>query len=78
MSADFSIRYPGVVLDIHVDLPLVPPVEDYDLALMEAREDFDANIVARPIASSDGILCASPDYLERYGTPQQPEALAQH
>jgi len=66
------------VLDIHVDSPLVPPVEDCDLTQMGAREDFDANIVARPVASSAGILCASPDYLERYGTPQQPEALAQH
>ena len=66
------------MLDIHVNSPLVPPVEDCDLTLLGAREDFDANIVARPIASSAGILCVSPDYLERYGTPQQPEALAQH
>ena len=78
LVADFSARYPGVVLDIHVDSPLVPPVEDYDLTLLGAREDFDANIVARPIASSDGILCASPDYLLRHGMPQQPEELAQH
>ena len=66
------------MLDIRVNPPLVPSVEDCDLTLLGAREDFDANIVTRPIASSDGILCASSDYLERYGTPQQPEALAQH
>ena len=58
LVADFSARYSGVVLDIHVDSPLVPPVEDYDLTRMGAREDVDANIVARPIASSGGILCA--------------------
>ena len=65
-------------MDIHVNSPLVPPVADCDLTLLGAREDFDANIIARPIASSAGILCASHDYLERYSPPQQPEALAQH
>ena len=78
LVGEFSRRYPLVVLDIHVDSTLVPPIEDYDLTLMGAGEAFDANIIARPIASSDGVLCASPEYLKKYGTPQQPEDLAQH
>ncbi|MGH8846094.1 MAG: substrate binding domain-containing protein, partial [Polaromonas sp.] len=78
LVAEFGQSYPKVVLDIHVDSPLVPPVEDYDLTLLGAADTFDANIIARPIASSDGILCASPDYLRRNGLPQQPEELAQH
>lgn len=78
LVAEFGRRYPKVVLDIHVDSPLVPPVEDYDLTLLGAADTFDANIIARPIASSDGILCASPDYLRRNGTPQLPEDLPQH
>ena len=78
LVAEFGRRYPKVVLDIHVDSPLVPPVEDYDLTLLGAADTFDANIIARPIASSDGVLCASPDYLRRNGTPAQPEDLPQH
>jgi DNA-binding transcriptional LysR family regulator len=78
LVAEFGRRYPKVVLDIHVDAPLVPPVEDYDLTLLGAADTFDANIIARPIASSDGILCASPDYLRRNGTPAQPEDLPPH
>ena len=78
LVAEFGRRYPRVVLDIHVDSPLIPPIEDYDLTLMGATDAFDANIIARPIASSDGVLCASPDYLRRYGEPQQPQELAQH
>lgn len=78
LVAEFGRRYPKVVLDIYVDSPLVPPVEDYDLTLLGAADTFDANIIARPIASSDGILCASPDYLRRNGIPQQPEDLAHH
>jgi DNA-binding transcriptional LysR family regulator len=78
LVAEFGRRYPKVVLDIHVDSPLVPPVEDYDLTLLGAGDTFDANIIARPIASSDGVLCASPDYLRRNGMPERPEDLPQH
>lgn len=78
LVAEFGRRYPGVVLDIHVDSPLVPPVEDYDLTLLGATDSFDANIIARPITSSQGILCASPAYLRQHGVPQQPEDLAHH
>lgn len=78
LVAEFGRRYPHVVLDIHVDSPQLPPIEDYDLTLLGAADTFDANIIARPIASSDGILCASPGYLREHGTPQQPEDLAGH
>lgn len=78
LVGEFGRHYPKVVLDIHVGSPLVPPIEDYDLTLLGAEDTFDANIIARPIASSDGILCASPEYLREHGIPQQPEDLAQH
>ncbi len=78
LVAEFGRRYPKVVLDIHVDTPLVPPIEDYDLTLLGVSDTFDANIVARPIASSDSILCASPVYLNRHGIPERPEDLVHH
>lgn len=78
LVAEFGRRYPKVILDIHVDSSLVPPIEDYDLTLLGASDTFDANIIARPIASSDGVLCASSGYLQKNGTPQHPEDLAQH
>ena len=78
LVAEFGRRYPKVVLDIHVDTPLVPPIEDYDLTLLGVSDTFDANIVARPIASSDSILCASPVYLNRHGVPERPEDLVRH
>lgn len=78
LVAEFGRRYPKVVLDIHVESSQVPPIEDYDLTLLGASDTFDANIIARPIASSDGVLCASPAYLQKNGIPQHPEELAQH
>ena len=78
MIARFGRAYPKVMLDIHVHSHDVPPIEDYDLTLLGADETFDANIIARPIASSDGVLCASPGYLDKCGVPQQPEDLINH
>lgn len=78
LVADFGRRYPKVILDIHVESTRVPAIEDYDLTLLGATDTFDANIIARPIASSDGVLCASPGYLQKNGTPLHPEDLTLH
>jgi DNA-binding transcriptional LysR family regulator len=67
LVAGFARLHPAVRLDVHVDSPTSPPIED-----------FDANIIARPIVSSDGILCAAPKYLRAHGTPRQPEDLQAH
>jgi DNA-binding transcriptional LysR family regulator len=46
--------------------------------LMGRGDGFDGNLIARPIASSDGILCASPAYLAAHGAPAEPEELTTH
>lgn len=78
LLAGFRRRYPKVVLDITVDSPLVPPIEDFDLTILGAGRHYDANVVARPVIVSEGLLCASPQYLQSAGTPQRPEDLQQH
>lgn len=78
LVAEFRRRYPKVVLDITVDSPLVPPIEDYDLTILGAGRLYDANVVARPVIVSEGLLCASPRYLRSAGTPRQPDDLKSH
>lgn len=78
LVAEFRRRYPKVVLDLTVDSPLVPPIEDFDLTILGAGPLYDANVVARPVIVSEGLLCASPRYLRSAGTPQQPEDLKSH
>lgn len=73
--AEFRKRYPKVDLDITVDDPTVSPIEDYDLTILGARDDYDANVVARKVVESEGLLCASPAYLRSAGTPRRPEDL---
>jgi DNA-binding transcriptional LysR family regulator len=71
-------RYPKVTVDLHVDPFPLPRVEEFDVTFVSINEGSDANFVARKIASAEWIVCASPSYLKRHGTPMQPADLAQH
>ncbi len=46
-------------------------VDEFDVTFMAADEGYDANVVARALSSSEWILCASPTYLRRAGTPRR-------
>lgn len=78
LIAGFRCLHPNVVLDIDVDAPNSPSVEQYDITLMGAPSDFNGNVIARPVIDSCGILVASPAYLKRMGTPRVPADLATH
>ena len=68
--------------DVQVQLQLTvdPPPLDLDAFDVCVRfgEPPDARIVARRLAPNRRLLCASPAYLERHGTPKSPADLAQH
>ncbi|HZS69914.1 MAG TPA: LysR substrate-binding domain-containing protein [Burkholderiales bacterium] len=74
----FRARYPKVRLDIDLtDRVADLAAEGIDVALRIAREPR-RNLVARPIACVRLVVCASPIYLKRRGTPAHPSELAQH
>ncbi|MDS1141556.1 LysR family transcriptional regulator [Pusillimonas sp. SM2304] len=74
----FRQRHPGIVVDIEVETYRDPPIEDFDITLLGADANFNANIVARKIVESLVVLVASPAYVQRRGSPKTPEDLAQH
>jgi len=53
-------------------------VGDHDITLLIAEDGYDGNVIARPIMTGDGVLCAAPDYLAEHGVPQAPHELAGH
>lgn len=71
-------RYPKVALDISVDPFPQTRVDEFDVTFMSVDEGYDANVVARPLSTSEWILCAAPAYLARAGLPLQPTDLALH
>lgn len=78
LVASFRALHPKVVLDIDVDASVVPFIEDHDITLMGASADFDANVIARPIITSHGVLVAAPAYLARRGPLMEAADLSRH
>jgi DNA-binding transcriptional LysR family regulator len=76
--ATWHARHPKVLLDIAIDPFPQPRVEEFDVTFLVVDEGFDGDIVARPLATTDWIVCASPDYLQRAGTPASPGELRDH
>lgn len=74
----FMAQHPKVVLDVTLADRLVDLVDEgYDLAVRIARLQT-STLVSRQITSTRMILCASPEYLRRHGTPAHPADLARH
>ena len=78
MVAVWHAYNPKLMLDISMDAYASSRVDEFDVTIMVAGEDFDANIVARPLVQGEAIVVASPDYLERRGIPREPQDLVHH
>lgn len=75
---EFRLLHPKVMLDITLADRLVDLVEEgYDMAIRIAALES-STLVSRRLATTRVVLCASPDYLRRHGTPTQPADLATH
>lgn len=69
---------PEVKLDLSLNDRVVDLAEEgHDLAI-RIRDKLATTLVARPLAPVRIVLCASPDYLARHGTPRTPDDLAEH
>jgi len=74
----FRTRFPQVDIDLDLNDRLVDVVEEgYDIVIRIARLK-DSSLIARRIAPSKHVLCASPHYLAKQGMPTSPAQLAQH
>lgn len=75
---EFLERYPKLSLDLKLsDLQMDLIEGGFDLALRNYAIQ-DSSLRARKLADDHRILCASPDYLARYGTPLSPNDLGAH
>ena len=78
LLADFSSMYPKIRLAITTTDSLVNLVEArYDLALHSGRVP-DSSVVGHRLYQLTRVLCATPAYLHKRGTPTVPGELADH
>lgn len=76
---DFLARHPSLRLELDLDDRRVDLIrEGFDLALRGSDRLEDSSLVARKLVDLPHVLCASPAYLQRHGTPTTPAELAAH
>ncbi|WP_426155973.1 LysR family transcriptional regulator [Pseudomonas sp. TSRC2-2] len=75
---EFSGQYPDVQIELELNNSYRDLSRDgFDLAI-RAEVANDDRLVARPLLAWHEMTCASPAYLERFGEPATPHALAEH
>ncbi len=74
----FLSRYPDLTVDLHFSDSIVDLVEGgFDIAIRNA-DLKNSTMIARKLAPDRRIVCASPEYLARFGEPSRPEDLRDH
>ena len=74
----FLGRYPDITVELHVSDHQVDLVaEQVDVAIRSGTLG-DSTLVARKITEAKRLICASPRYLEKHGSPRVPADLLQH
>lgn len=75
---EFLAVYPDVSVRLVLADTVVDLVENHvDIAVRIGRLP-DSSLIARRVGEVRWVICASPDYLARRGTPAHPEAIAEH
>ncbi|KQT66791.1 DNA-binding transcriptional LysR family regulator [Pseudomonas sp. 2957] len=75
---EFSGQYPEVQIELELNNSYRDLSRDgFDLAI-RAEVANDDRLVAKPLLAWHEMTCASPAYLERFGEPATPHALAEH
>lgn len=78
LMPEFHERHPRMRVEFVLSAAPVNAVEQrIDVAIYSGRQP-DSSLVARRLANVRWKLVASPHYLEKHGTPQQPADLAHH
>mgnify|MGYP003575801002 CR=1 FL=1 len=75
--ADYLARYPDVTVDVLLN-DRVADLAEEGIEVAVRVGPVDPGLVATPLAPYRMMVCASPDYLARHGTPTQPQDLARH
>jgi LysR family transcriptional regulator, transcriptional activator for dmlA len=74
----FVQKYPRVDVQLHLSVDPPPLSEDAFDVCIRFGEPPDARVIARRVAHNQRLLCASPTYLAKHGTPKNASDLAQH
>jgi LysR family transcriptional activator of dmlA len=78
LISQFVKTHPEMQVQLQLTVDPPPLTDDAFDVCIRFGEPPDARVIARKLAPNRRLLCASPAYLERNGTPKSPADLAQH
>ncbi|WP_310405232.1 LysR family transcriptional regulator [Pseudomonas koreensis] len=78
LVAAFTVRYPNIVVDLSLGDEVVDILAGQADVAIRFGHLPDSPLTARRLGHTGQVVVASPDYLQRHGTPQQPEDLLKH
>lgn len=77
--ADFLGLYPELKVELILNDRLIDPIEEgFDVTVRISDPQPTSSLLVQPLAPAKRVLCASPKYLEHYGTPAHPTDLKSH
>lgn len=78
LITNFARRYPEIELDLTLSDRFVDLIEEgVDVAIRVSRELADSSsLVAQTLAKTRLVICGSPSYLRKHGTPRSPTDLS--
>lgn len=74
----FHAAHPQVTLKLTAADSVDSLDEGHDVSIVVTRPALDGDFIARRLARSRVIACATPEYLDRHGRPHHPNDLAAH
>lgn len=74
----FHKQYPQVTVELNSPGAVDTVDEAFDITILSSRHPLDGDFVARRLARTEVIMCASPEYLNKRGRPQHPTEMTQH
>ncbi|MEM6435822.1 MAG: LysR family transcriptional regulator [Cyanobacteria bacterium P01_D01_bin.115] len=74
----FTAQYPELKLNISLSDRRVDLIEEGVDAVVRVGSSPDSNLKMHILGTANDVVCASPDYLAKYGVPRTPEELEQH
>lgn len=74
----FRAAHPQVTLEIAAPGPVETVDESFDITILAVRGPLQGDFVARRLARSEVVICASPEYLNQRGRPSHPSELVGH
>ena len=78
--ADYAAQHPQVTVDVTLSDRVVELIDEgFDVAIRASPGGLkSSSLIARQLATAHLVLCASPAYLRRHGTPKTIADLARH